>query len=414
MRGWIPPLPLALGALAYGASWLVLFAYAQTGNLVVTFLGLGWVHTVALAWITTIALAILIHALPTFTDVEWTGVPANIARTSSVIFALAAYALVLGFIAQSPSLLEIAGSIALAALGCYFLAAFQPIGRAMRSADRIDRAVTRAFTIVLAMLVVTACLGALFTFVIGGKLSPSLLLGVPLAHAILGIGGWLTLLVVGVSARTMRPICGVKSRNPRSHVLFSSALLVGTIVAASGALLNLGGLLLTGCALLFLGTLAYAIDIADILLRATVPHRTPQLFMGAAATWAVIAALLLCTTAFGISFARAAAYAALIGWVGSAVLAHLHHIGIRVVLTSLRGEDDITRPQVVLNAPLSFTTLALYELAALLGTVAFITNASALLAIAALSGFTSFLALAANVVYVATKSAEQSASTMSP
>lgn len=396
MRGWIPPLPLALGAIAFGASWIVLFAYSQTGSLGVSFLALGWAHTVALAWITSIALAILIHALPGFTDVEWDGWPARMARAGTVVFALAAYALAIGFIIQAPLLLEIAGTIAFAALACYVICALQPIGRALRG-ERVERAIARAFTGVLAALIVTGLLGVLFTYALGGRIRSSLLLGVPQAHALLGIAGWLTILVVGVSARTMRPICGVRSRYPRLHILFSSALLVGTIVAAAGAWMQLAAFLLAGCVLLTLGAVTYAVDLGDILARATVPHRTPQLFMGAAAAWMVIAAALLDATALGYSFAQAAVYAALIGWVGSAVLAHLHHIGIRVLLTQVLGEDDETRPQKVLQAPLSFATLALFEGAALLGTIAFIIEVPSVLTWAAVFGFLSFVALVTNV-----------------
>jgi hypothetical protein len=262
---------------------------------------------------------------------------------------------------------------------------------------RIERAIARAFAGTIGLLVATAALGAAFTYALGGRLAASLLIGVPQAHALLGIGGWLTLLVVGVSARTMGPIAGARSRFPALHIVAASALLLGTIAAACGAWLRIPGLVFSGGTLFLIGSVIYAADIADVARRATATHRPPQVLMLCAATWAVVAAILLLATVADKPFAAAAIYAALIGWIGSAVLAHLHHIGIRVLLTSVRGEDDETRPGAVLDARLSWSTLVLYQVAAVAGTTAIALAAPVLLEIAALAGFLAFVALLANL-----------------
>jgi len=69
-RHWIPPLALITAQIAHGASWLIIFAAAWTGNFDNPLFGFAWIHTVALGWITMAALAILLHALPNFIDVE--------------------------------------------------------------------------------------------------------------------------------------------------------------------------------------------------------------------------------------------------------------------------------------------------------------------------------------------------------
>jgi hypothetical protein len=396
MRGWIPPLPLACGVLAFGLSWLALFALAYRGTLDASFFALGWVHLVALAWITTIALAVLLHAVPGFLDVEWNGRGFAIARVCTPVFALASLALAAGFFTGSIALLEGAGAIALGALLAYAVAIARPIVHAMRGA-RVERAIARAFAGTIGLLVLTAALGATFTYALGGRASASWLVGAPQAHALLGIGGWLTLLVVGVSARTMGPIAGARSRFPALHIVAASALFLGTIAAACGAAFQVAGLIFFGGALVMVGCIIYAADIADVAIRATVRHRPPQVLMLCAATWAVVAATLLLATAAGAPFAAAAIYAALIGWIGSAVLAHLHHIGVRVLLTTVRGEDDETRPGAVLDARLSWTTIGLYQLATVLGTAAIALAIPALLEVAAFAGFLSFVTLLANL-----------------
>ncbi len=395
MRGWIPPLPLACGVLSFGLSWIVLFALARDGATGGSLLSLAWVHLVALAWITTIALSILLHAIPGFLDVDWEDAGAKIARACTPVFALCALALALGFFIGSIALLEISGTLVLASLMIYVVAIASPLLTAMRGARSV-RPIARAFAGTLALLLLTAVLGTGFAYALGGHGPSSLLVGVPQSHALLGIGGWLTLLVFGVSARTLGPIAGARSRALALHIGSSSAVLVGTLVAACGAGARLPIVLAIGSALLVLGTLAYAADIFDVIRRATVPHRPPQILMLCAGTWAILAAAGLFATALGSDLATAAVYAALIGWIGSAVLAHLHHIGIRVLLTNVRGEDDETRPESVLDARLTWATLALYQVAALAGATALATRSSTLLEIAAIAGFCSFVLLIAN------------------
>jgi len=384
---------------SFGLSWIALFALARTGQLGPSMPALAWVHLVALAWITTVALAVLLHAIPGFLDVEWTGWGAGAARACTIVFAFASPTLAVGFWCRAPWLLEAAGTVALGALAVYAVAIARPLASAMRG-DRTARAVARAFAFVVVLLVVTASLGVAFAYALGGRLSPAVLSGAPQAHALLGIGGWLTLLVAGVSARTMGPIAGVRSRLPALHVGGSSSLLAGTLVAAYGAATVSTPTAFAGAVLLTIGALLFAIDVVDVLVRARVAHRPPQLLMACAAGWAVAAAGLSLTCALGAPLAEAAIYAALIGWVGSAVVAHLHHIGVRVVLTSLRGDDDETRPGNVLDARLSWSALGLYQLAALAGTIALALDSPVLLESAACAGGLAFLAMAANLAGV--------------
>lgn len=397
MRGWIPPLPLCFGMLAFGLSWVVFFEVARTGSFAASFLAFGWVHIVTLGWVTLIALAILLHVIPGFLDVEWR--TRNVALWSTIVYLIGVIVLLAGFFSGVVSLMEWGATIACGALLVYGAALMQPLSLAMRE-DGTVRAVARAFAITFALLLATALLGLSFAFALGGRFNASVLAFAPQAHAILGIGGWMTMLVVGVSARTMKPIAGVRSRSLVLHIGSSTSLLVGTLVAAIGAAFALVPLLAGGSVLLLAGALSYALDIADILRRAQVSHRPPQALMAFAAAWVVAASLLLLGAAFGKAWGLAAVYAALIGWIGSAVLAHIHHIGVRVLITTIRGEDDETRPGAVLNATLSWTTVALFEAAALLGTLGILGDAH-LAQVAAIAGIASFVTLVLNVATAA-------------
>ncbi len=394
MKGWIAPLPMALGIAAFGFSWIVLFAAAGTNSPGPSFPALAWVHLVALGWITLIALSVLVHAMPTFLDVQWR--LGSVARIATLFLAAGAFVLTGGFLASNLVTLQAGAWLALLGLVVYAIAAIEPLSKAVARESSL-RAIARAFTTTLALLLITAALGLLFASALGGLAPSTALLALPKSHALLGIGGWLSLLVIGISARTMGPIAGARSRRIWMHILSSSAILAGAIVAAVGAALALSSLTVAGCALLVIGAMVFAGDLGLVLSHATVAHRPPQVLMACAVLAAITASLLALGAASGQPWAAAAIYLALLGWIGNAVVAHVHHIGIRVLLTNVRGEDDETRPGAVLLAPLTWATVAGYEAAVILGVWGLMRAEFRLVQLAAIIGFVSFLALLLNL-----------------
>lgn len=240
-------------------------------------------------------------------------------------------------------------------------------------------------------------LGAAFTLALDGRAPTSLLLRGPAAHAVLAIAGWITVLTVGVSARTMRPICGLKSRYPKLHIFSGSALWAGTLIAALGLWFGAQWFAVAGFAFLLAGIAIYAFDMLDIIAHATVAHRPPQMLMAVAVVFAVLAAIAAIFSMYGIPLAPAAVVAALLGWAGSAVLAHLHHLGVRVIITFVRGDDDPTRPWMVLQPALTWTSAIAYVLAAVCATAGAALDAGTLVQAAAVLGAVSWVSLAVNI-----------------
>lgn len=394
MRGWIPPAPLVLAMAAFGFSWIVLFDIARVGSFTPSLAFFGWLHLVALGWITLIAISVLLHVIPAFLGVEWHA--DVIARNGVLAFAFGVAVLVFGFLTAALGALQIGGTIAALALFVYVTAVVQPLRAALRG-GRLQRAVGRALGVTIALLALTAALGAMLTYALAGHVSAHALQGTPPAHAFLGIGGWLTLLVLGVFARTMIPIAGVRSRWPVLHRIAGTCAFVGTIVAAIGVFADAADVLAIGSILLLLATVVFTVDVGDVLRRATVSHKPPQALMGCAALWAVISAGLAVGAVYGKPWTLCAIYAALIGWIGSAVLAHLHHIGIRVLVTNVLGDENETPPDAVLFAPLTWSTAVFYEMAAFTGSIGVLLRIPRLVEIAASSGFLAFLLILVNV-----------------
>jgi hypothetical protein len=249
------------------------------------------------------------------------------------------------------------------------------------------------------LFLVASAIGVAMAFALAGRAPAALLRDVPSVHASVGIIGWLTILIMGVSARTIRPMTGARTRFARAHIAAGALEVCGLAFFSSGVLLGAAAVTWVGLLAIFLGASIYALDIADILRRATVGHRPPQAFVAAGVFWLLTGLLLTLCTAAGAPWGTAAAYVMLIGWAGQLVNGHIHHIGVRLIATIVLGDDDETRPGELLAAPLSWTAFALFQIAVALGAIALVTSAANVLVAAALAGFTAWVALVANLAH---------------
>jgi len=398
MRGWIPPLPFAAAQCAHGASWVVLFLWAQ-GDLA-RYTIFGWTHLVALGWLTLTALAVLIHVVPAFTDVAWRA--PGVARASLIVYMIGVAILLAGFFAYR-TILWVGGSVIAAALAVFVAVA---VATLLQAKDRVERAIARALGFTFIALLLAASLGTYFTFVVSGwsfHVAPTL----PRVHAEVAMLGWLTLLTMGVSARTVGPITGARSPRRWAHIASGILLLVGLIVLAGATAavpeIDLSSVNADGCAvigggiLVAAGILVYVYDVGLLVLSASVSHRAPQAFMGSALLWLALVVPAGSATMRGKIEGDALIFLGLVGWIGQMVNAHVHHIGVRVIATMVRGDDDETRPGALLNAPVSWIAFGCSQLAVLGSFVGFVINRDDLLSGSAIAGFAGWLAIVLNV-----------------
>lgn len=401
-RHWIPPAALLYAQSAHGFSWLLLLWIAWSGSLAGGLAGFAWIHTVALGWVTMAALAVLVHALPNFVvastgsaQVQWRG--ETLARWSLVVYGIGIALLLYGFLSR-PNVLGVAGDIVLLGLVLYLSCAFATLARAF-GGERIQRAVARAFSGTFVFLLVTALIGFALAWMLSGRTFAPWIAALPAAHANLGILGWLSLLIFGVSMRTFRPITGSGgSRFRWVHMVVGSLAVVGVPLIAAGLAIGNAALAWAGGVLFALAALAYAFDTIDVLRRARNPHRPPQAFVAASVFWFLVALALGGFVLTGKHWSAAYVFVLLIGWVGQMVNAHLYHIGIRVLATVYRGEDDETRPQELLEARLSWYSFIAFQLAIAGVSVALIESNDALVARGAIFGITAWIAMVANIL----------------
>lgn len=381
---WIPPLALVLGALLNAASWGIVVAYAISPS---QGLELAWIHTLALGSLTTISLAVLIHVVPGFTDLRWRF--ERVARTLTSILPVLSIGLIASFVAWWSAGIAFFAVLVAATVVLYVAVALVTLSKPL--ADPADSAVARALAFVLTALGATATIGMLLAFgLLDG--SAGLLLLAPL-HAVLGIVGWLTLLVVGVSVRTFRPILGVPSRYRVLHIASSSLLAFGMLATILAVAVD-ADLVRVGLGLCALGAIAYVVDSVDRLRRLRIPHWIPPAFIASSLVWMLVAAV-----AATLGFDRIAVVAALSGWLSQMLYAHLHHIGIRVIATACIGDDDETRPWDLLDARTSAATFVFAQFAVLAMVAAlFMLQFPWLLIAAGIFGAMGSAALGANVI----------------
>jgi hypothetical protein len=396
-RHWIPPSALLYAHLAYGFSWVLLLWAAWSQN-VHGYTGFAWIHAIALGWVTMAALAILIHALPNFIDVQWRGETA--ARWSLVAYGAGVALLLYGFLGNAAALGP-AGDLLLASLVVYLATAFWTLSQAFKG-ERVERAVARAFGGTFLFLLATAVIGYGLAGMLGGRgvLWASSL---PSAHAALGTLGWLSLLIFGVSMRTLRPITGQATRFRWMHVVVGSFAFTGVPLLAAGLAARNVILAWIGGALFVISALGYAFDVFDILRRGSNPHRPPQVFVAFSILWFVVALAAGGGALAGKDWQAAYVFALLMGWIGQMVLAHFHHIGVRLIATIYRGEEDETRPQVLLEPRLSWFALGAFQIAIALILTGLLSHRLGLIARGSVFGITAWIATTANMLAAAAR-----------
>lgn len=352
---------------------------------------IAWIHLVALGWVSVAALSILLHALPNFIDVErWRCEP--LARVALAVAAAAIAALVGAFLFAPHALAGVAAVLALA-LAAYLLTAWWTLAPALHAPDRIARAVARAFAVLFGVFAIVVVLGVLLAAMLSGSAVPFWVARLPSAHATLALFGWLTLLVYGVSARTLRPITGVRAQRPWMHAVYGSATLLGAPVLALGAALIVPAVEWIGGALLAAGALGYALDVGESLRRATVPHRPPQAFVAAGVVWLLVALVLGAGILRGAAWQSAFGFVLLMGWIGAMVNAHMLHIGVRLIATIYRGDEDETRPQDLLDARASWSAFVCAQAAVLVLALGLLGAGEAFRLAGAILGFLGWIAM---------------------
>jgi hypothetical protein len=366
-KPWIPPFAIMASLMAHGLSWLLLALTPWPNVPGLSFPALAWIHLVALGWLTMTALAIMVHVIPGFLDTDWE--LEGVARWSLLPYGIGTLLLVSGFLGIGPWAFQWGSGLLIASLAGFMVPAMITMVR-YRPPAGTKVPYRFAFTLVLSALAIAAVLGGIMAWALAGAPWPHLLQPLLPLHAVLAGGGWLSLLILGVSTRTIFPVTGRKRFLMPFHVIISAGFTGGLILLLVGLVPGLEhvawrwlGLLLAG-----LAAVLYLIDVAQILWKAPNPNRPPQAFIAASLVYFVAVVLLGVGVNAGLtSWQAPLAFVALVGWIGQSVNGYLLHIGMRLMLTMVRGDEDETAPVEVVSQAWSWTAFVLFQVAVLWG-----------------------------------------------
>lgn len=363
-RPFIPPEPLIFAQAALLFSWLALFfagAHREFGLSPVAF---AWIHAVVLGWLTTTALAFLIHVLPGFTDVPWRF--ERLARAALWVYQPGVVVLVAGFALWRPAWLSVGGAVIVVSIALFLVPFVATIADALKDEDRATRVVAGALAIIVGLLALTLFLG--FALSLRLDFPEPFLWRWAGVHGLLGVIGWLCLLVAGVSMRTYNRLIGRSDRR-RVHVIISLLVLAGLAAWIAGTLSAVTALAALGAVLIIAGAALYAGSTFNALRGATSRHRLPQEFIFFSSLWLAVAVAYAIAGLTGREDAIPLLFIVLAGWIGQNVNAHLMHVGIRLMATIVIAEDDETSPMVLIDRRAGVASLVFNQFAVACGVV---------------------------------------------
>lgn len=314
-----PRWALVLAQLAHAASWVLLFWIAtQQGVAGLTPAAIAWIHLVGLGWITLTALAILIPLIPATTGVTWQA--PRLQHLALAGFAVGAICFPAAWLAFDRAIPAVGGILVVAA-AFYVALALWALSGAARG-ERVERAVARAFSISLIVFALVAVLGATLAGAIAAPVVPTWFLHLARAHALLALLGWLTLLIYGVSARTLRLLFAERSRLLFAHIVVGTLGMAGAIVLAAGAAAGSLATMWVGAVAMAIAAIAFAVDTLDIVARSQ-GALVVRAFVVASVLWSLVAIVLGIGTLLGHHWSDAFGYVVLVGWVGQMLDGHL-------------------------------------------------------------------------------------------
>ncbi len=367
--GFISPLGFLSMHLFQGAGWILFFRIFEQREPFGTPVFFAMLHAFGLGFLTLAAFSVLVHVLPAAA-----GLPVGKSVGDRVPvwgIGFGAILFVTGWLVPDLRLSLVGGAVILLSAGYFFGRVLKEIAFPKGRPPRKDGGLGILITVALSFLVTGIILGL---WMLSALLYPSngfVLARIPVVHALSMIGGWLTLLVMAVFLRTSGPLLGHPVATPRSVFAWS--------LAGTGVLLGITGLLfdtrfLTGFGLLagISGLVLYGRPVITAFRNARPMNPLPLWFLGSAVSWLLLGMALL----FRSFLTRSPNLPGLlmvflIGWLGQFFLAHLYHLGPRLIGILRNGPQDMTPPFALLARTRSRTTFSLYQAGIALGMVPF-------------------------------------------
>ena len=367
--GFISPVGFLLMHLFQGVAWILFLWVSERREPLGTPMFFAMIHAFGLGFLTLAAFSVLVHVLPAAA-----GLPVGESIGDRIPVwgvGLGAIFFVTGWLLEDLRLSLVGGAVILLSSG-YFLGRvlkelFFPKDRPLRKNGGMGLMIGVA----LSFFVTGAVLGLWMLYALLYPSNSFELTRIPLVHALSMIGGWLTLLVMAVFLRTSGPLLG--------HPVVTIRSVSGWSLTGAGVLLGIAGFLsgirfLTAFGLLvgMSGLVLYGRPVMTAFRKARPMNPFPRWFLVSATFWLLLgAALLVLTLVTHDSILPGLLMVFLVGWLGQFFLAHLYHLGPRLLGILRNGPQDMTPPVALLDRSRSLITFSLYQAGIALGILYF-------------------------------------------
>lgn len=341
----VPPPSIPLGFLAASGLGLFLFGFAVTlasDHIVETPThpgAISAVHVGMLAFLTTAVLGAVHQFAPVVARRPLRSVP--VARATLVGMVLTAWLLPSGF-AHGPEALVLTGGLAGAAT--VLMAAWNLSGPLSARDGGVPLVGLR---LSITYLILTVAFGVVYAIDRQTGWFP-LLPNRVLAHAHLGLIGWLGITYVSVAEKLWPMFLLAHRPRARAGAWAVGLLGAGTPVLAAGLLFAIGPLAIAGGAIVIAGLCCHLTSLATVVAHRRRPLELLHGFMFTSATFLVIAISLGAAAGLSpVDYATrsrlvSAEVAALAAWLALAVIGHVHKIVPFIAFSALRARG-VTR-----------------------------------------------------------------------
>ncbi|MCL5284669.1 MAG: hypothetical protein M1313_02760 [Nitrospirae bacterium] len=357
--GFISPTGFLAMHLFQGTAWILLILFALRKGAVGSPLFFAMVHAFGLGFLTLAALSVLVHVLPAAAGLP---VGKSLRDRGPIGGAILGALLFVGGWIIPDLRVALAGGVVVLLSGGYFLArVLREIaaggGRTRPRGLGLDLMTAMA----LAFFVAGTLLGILM---LATLLHPAFGLSLtlaPPAHALMMIGGWLALLVMSVFLRTSGPLLG-RSVMSEHSVKGWILVLCGILLALPGMLMPLPLLIPPAYALGVAGLFLYGSPAGTAILKSHPINPYPLWFLRSSLAWLIAGGFLLFAFLGPLPLPLAGILMIfLVGGVGQFFLAHLYHLGPRLLSILRNGAGDLTPPAALLDKRRSVSTYLLYQ-----------------------------------------------------
>ena len=358
--GFISPAGFLFMHLFQGAGWILLLAMASNGDSWGSSLSFAVIHAFGLGFLSLAVLSVLVHVLPAACHVL---VGEKLSDRWPIGVVIPGAALVVSGFGLTDFRISLLGGLLI------FVPILFTVLRV--SYELFKRSESWKMEPGLLGLMIW---GALLFFLSGISLGifmlyhflipplPPSFSSLPIVHAILMIGGWLALIVTAVFSRTSGPTLG--STVPFRRVCVAWGLIsVGILVGVIGLLAKSRFVWISAFGISIFAFILYYGSLIFFIFRSNPVNPVPRRYlissvfygMTGAGTLGLFLLLNLPFSNMGVLFIF------LMGWLGQFLLAHLYHLGPRLLSILRQGPADFTPPIALLDMRRSLLTFFLYQ-----------------------------------------------------